>query len=180
MEPKVCTGTNASVSWDKSCEKCCFSYCSSKWRQCLLYKPDHRLCTPLKQANEPAFKRSNDVNSADIRNALIKARRDKHTAISRKVVGKNVHATTPKGNMGYDQYSVPHDWSCRTYFCCFPLALANICPLPLVPSFQISLENGADKTTHNTFRDCRVHFFRQPFSKQLYIVAVARLRHETS
>ena len=21
------------------------------------------------------------------------------------------------------------------------------------------------KTTHNTFRDCRVHFFRQPFSK---------------
>ena len=30
-----------------------------------------------------------------------------HTAISRKVVGKNVHATIPKGNMGYDQYSVP-------------------------------------------------------------------------
>ena len=22
--------------------------------------------------------------------------------------------------------------------------------------------------THNTFRDCRVHFFRQPFSKELY------------
>ena len=30
-----------------------------------------------------------------------------HTAISRKVVGKNVHATIPKGNMGYDQYTVP-------------------------------------------------------------------------
>ena len=29
------------------------------------------------------------------------------TAISRKIVGKNVHATIPKGNMGYDQYSVP-------------------------------------------------------------------------
>ena len=30
------------------------------------------------------------------------------TAISRKVVGKkNVHATIPKGNMGYDQYTVP-------------------------------------------------------------------------
>ena len=28
-------------------------------------------------------------------------------AISRKVVGKNVHATIPKGNMGYDQYAVP-------------------------------------------------------------------------
>ena len=24
------------------------------------------------------------------------------------------------------------------------------------------------QTTHNTFRDCRVHFFRQTFSKQLY------------
>ena len=50
-----------------------------------------------------------------------------YTAISRKVVGKNVHATIPKGNMGYDQYTVPDDCSCRTYFCCFPLALANIC-----------------------------------------------------
>ena len=28
---------------------------------------------------------------------------DLFTAISRKVVGKNVHATIPKGNMGYDQ-----------------------------------------------------------------------------
>ena len=30
----------------------------------------------------------------------------RYTAISRKVVGKNVHATIPKGNMGYDQYAV--------------------------------------------------------------------------
>ena len=30
-----------------------------------------------------------------------------YTAISRKVVGKNVHMTIPKGNMGYDQYAVP-------------------------------------------------------------------------
>ena len=93
-----------------------------------------------------------------------------NTAVSRKVVGRNVHATTPKGNMGYDQYTVPNDCSCRTYFCCFPLALANICPWPLVPFFQISLENRADKTTHNTFGDCHVHFFRQLFSKQLYMV----------
>ena len=93
---------------------------------------------------------------------------DPYTAISRKVVGKIVHATIPKGNMGYDQYTVPNDCSCRTYFCCFPLALTNICPWPLVPFFQFSLENMADKTTHNTFRDCRVHVFRQLFSKQLY------------
>ena len=30
-----------------------------------------------------------------------------YTAISRKIVGKNVHATIPKGNMGYNQYIVP-------------------------------------------------------------------------
>ena len=29
------------------------------------------------------------------------------TAISRKVVGKNGHATIPKGNVGYDRYAVP-------------------------------------------------------------------------
>ena len=90
-----------------------------------------------------------------------------YTAISRKIVGKNVHATIPKVNMGYDQYTVPNDCICQTYFCCFPLTLANICPWPLVPLFQFPLENRADKTTHNTFRDCGVHFFRQSFSKQL-------------
>ena len=31
----------------------------------------------------------------------------RYTAISRKVVGRNVHATIPKGNMGHDQYTVP-------------------------------------------------------------------------
>ena len=30
-----------------------------------------------------------------------------YTAISRKVVGKNVHGTIAKGNEGYDQYTVP-------------------------------------------------------------------------
>ena len=30
-----------------------------------------------------------------------------YTAISRKVVGKNVHATIPKGDMGYNQNTVP-------------------------------------------------------------------------
>ena len=75
-----------------------------------------------------------------------------YTAISRKVVGKNVQATIPKGNMGYDQHTVPDDCSCRAYFGCFPLALANICPWPPVPFFQISLKNGELKTTHNTFQ----------------------------
>ena len=52
--------------------------------------------------------------------------------------------------MGYDQYTVPWHCSCRTYFCCFPLALTNIRPWPLVPFFQISLKNSELKTTHNT------------------------------
>ena len=34
------------------------------------------------------------------------------TAISRKVVENNVHATIPKGNMGHDQYTVLNDCSC--------------------------------------------------------------------
>ena len=92
----------------------------------------------------------------------------------------NVHATIPKGNMGYGQCIVPNACSCPTYFCCFPLALANICPWPLVPIFQISLENRGDKTTHNTFRDCRVHFFRQPFSKQLYKNVVFQVQAENT
>ena len=59
---------------------------------------------------------------------------------------KNVHARIPNGNMEYNQYTVPDDSSCRTYFCCFPLALANICPWPLVLFFQISFE---EKLTQN-------------------------------
>ena len=55
--------------------------------------------------------------------------------------------------------------SCRIYVSCFPLALENIRPRYLVQFFEISLKNSELKTTHNTFWDCRVHFFRQPFSK---------------
>ena len=39
----------------------------------------------------------------------------------------------PKGNMGYDQYIVPDDRSCRTYFCSFPPALEKTFPWPFVP-----------------------------------------------
>ena len=43
----------------------------------------------------------------------------KYTAISRKVVGKNVHATIPKGNMGYDQYTVPDTVAVEPTFVAF-------------------------------------------------------------
>ena len=88
-----------------------------------------------------------------------------YTAILRKVVGKYVRPTIQKGNMGYDQYTVPDTVAVETSFCCFPLAPANICPWPIVSFFQIPLKNSKLKTTHNTLRDCRVHFSRQPFSK---------------
>ena len=42
-----------------------------------------------------------------------------NTAISRKVVGKNVHATIPKGNMGYDQYTVPDTVAVEPTFVAF-------------------------------------------------------------
>ena len=47
------------------------------------------------------------------------------TAISRKVVGKNVHATISQGNMGYDQHCSWH-CGCRTYFCCFPFGADHL------------------------------------------------------
>ena len=42
-----------------------------------------------------------------------------HTAISRKVVGKNVHATIPKGNMGYDQHTDPDAVAAEPTFVAF-------------------------------------------------------------
>ena len=86
------------------------------------------------------------------------------TIISRKVVGKMCTRQSRKAI--WDMFNTLF-WhcSCRTCFCCFPLALAGICTLPLLPFFQISLKNSELKTTHSTFRGCRVHFIRQPFSK---------------
>ena len=75
-------------------------------------------------------------------------------AIHSKVVRKNVHTKIPKNNMEYDTAAVE-----PTFFH-LPLALAKIPPLPIKPFFQISLKKHVLKTTHNNFRDCRVHFFR--------------------
>ena len=61
--------------------------------------------------------------------------KEMYTAISRKFVKNKVHATIPKGNMGYDQYTVSNDCSCRPYFCYFPSALANIHQWPPVRFF---------------------------------------------
>ena len=71
-------------------------------------------------------------NSNDWSETLASLGPSKHTAISRKVVAKNVHVTIPKDNMGYDQYTVPNDCSCQTYFCCFPVGLADTFSWPFV------------------------------------------------
>ena len=73
--------------------------------------------------------------------------------------------------IGYDQYTVPDDCSCRTYFCCFPLTLQTHFHGLSCQFFQISLKKRELKTTHNAFQDCRVHFSQQPFSKKPYIVS---------
>ena len=57
-----------------------------------------------------------------------------YTAISRKVVGKMCTRQSRKVIWDMvDTRTVPDDCSCRTYFCCFPLALANTFSWPFVP-----------------------------------------------
>ena len=92
---------------------------------------------------------------------LFKAEIKIHTAISRKVVGKNVHATIPKDNMGYVQYTVPDtgvlllSFSTRRFMStASPSILSN------------SLKNSELKTTHNTFRGCRVPFLGKMCTRQ--------------
>ena len=101
--------------------------------------------------------------------------RSRYTAISRKVVGKNVRATIPKGNMGYDQYTVPDDCSCRTFFCCFPLALANTFPWPFVPI----LSNFFEKQRTQNHPQCLSRLSRALFPTTFLEIAVYSL-HRTS
>ena len=57
--------------------------------------------------------------SSLIRRPSDRTRDSTYTAISRKVVAKNVHATIPKGNMGYDQYTVPDTVAVEPTFVAF-------------------------------------------------------------
>ena len=81
-----------------------------------------------------------------------------------------MQATIPKGNMRYDQYAVLDTTVAVESSIVTLISLSTSKHMayglwPLVPFFQISLKNSELKTTHNTFRDCRVRFFGQPFSK---------------
>ena len=54
---------------------------------------------------------------------------------------KKVHATIPKGNMGYDQCT-PDTVAVKPAFVSFSLALANMRPCFLGSFFQITLKNS--------------------------------------
>ena len=73
-----------------------------------------------------------------------------------------MHATIPKGNMGYDQYTVLDTVASRAL-------LSNL--------FELHSEL---KTTRNTCRDCRVHFFDSfNLSRNSCIQGVPKVRSST-
>ena len=105
---------------------------------CFSFKLRPSVCIGTSKQSLRNLKVTNHLLKGDYYSKVISSEKKKKTlrpypAVSRKVLGKTVDATIPKGNMGYDQYTVPDDCSCRTYFCCFPLALENTLPWPLVP-----------------------------------------------
>ena len=88
-----------------------------------------------------------------------------YTVISRKAVGKNVHATVLEGNMGYDQYTVPDTVAVEPTFVSFSFSTRKHKSMVARAFFQIFLKNRELRISHNTFRECCEHFVRQPFSK---------------
>ena len=82
-----------------------------------------------------------------------------YTAILRKVVGRNVHVRQSRKVIWDNKLLLFFSIRKHTSMASRDRAIRS--------NF---LKNSELKTTHNTFRDCRVHFFQQPFSKQLYII----------
>ena len=109
---------------------------------------------------KPAFRRLFTQMTADFDRLSFK-KSFRYIQLFRTRLREKCARDSVKGNMGYVQYTFP-------VFFCFPLAIADICPWILLPFFQISLKNSELNATHNTFRGCREHFIRQPFSKWLY------------
>ena len=70
--------------------------------------------------------------------------------------------------IGYDQYTVPDACSCQTYFCCFPLALANTFSWPLVPI----LSNFFDKKRTQNHPQCDSGLSRALFPTTFLEIAV--------
>ena len=93
-----------------------------------------------------------------------------YTAVSREVVVKKAHVTIPKGNLGYEQYTVPGTVVVEPTFVAFLFALANIRPWHLMPVFRIFLKCCSQgkvnlKLPIIPFGIVVCACFRQPFSK---------------
>ena len=69
--------------------------------------------------------------------------------------------------MGYDQYTVPDTVAVEPTFVSFSFSTRKHKSMVARAFFQIFLKNRELRISHNTFRECCVHFVRQPFSKQL-------------
>ena len=65
---------------------------------------------------------------------------------------KNVHATIPKGNMGYDGYTVPDTVAVEPTFIAFLYHSQTYVQGLSCHSFFFFLKNSEPKTIHNTFR----------------------------
>ena len=74
-----------------------------------------------------------------------------------------MHVTILKGNMGYDQYAVPGTVAVEPTFVAFFEILQTYVHGLSCHSFKLLWRTVNSKPP--TFRDCRVHFFQQPFSK---------------
>ena len=83
---------------------------------------------------------------------------------------KNVHATIPEGNMGYDQCTFPNDRSCRTYFGYFPLAIANITS----QTSRTILSNFFEEQCTQTHPQCLSGLSRAHFPTTFLEIAVYR------
>ena len=66
-----------------------------------------------------------------------------------------MHAAVPKGNIRYDQYTVPDTVAVENAFLASPLVLQTY-----VLYMASSLKNSELRTTPNTFQYCCVLFFR--------------------
>ena len=73
--------------------------------------------------------------------------------------------------MGYDQYTVPDTVAIELESNLLLLLSFStrkhtaVASRAIFSNFFLFLKNSELKTTPNTFQDCRVHFFQQPFSK---------------
>ena len=83
-----------------------------------------------------------------------------YSYFEKRLSKKNVHATIPKGNMGYDQYTVLDTVAVEVTFaaflrtCKWPLVSAVLCH-----SFKFLRRTMNPKPPIISFGPCRVHFF---------------------